>query len=415
MAENIGSSKKIAVVGGGAAGLMAAGEAARLGADVTLFEKNEKLGKKLIITGKGRCNVTNLCDIGEFMQNVATNGKFLYSALNYFTPQDCVDFFEGLGAKLKVERGNRVFPESDKSFDIADALKKFAGIGGVKVKFAKVDKILAEGGEVTGVAAGSNKYKCDAAIVCTGGLSYKSTGSDGDGYKFAREAGHNIIGLKPSLVPLEVRERWCADLMGLSLRNVTLAVREDSKKIFEELGEMLFTHFGVSGPLVLSASSHIRRLGESDYKLAVDLKPGLSAEQLDRRILGDFEKYKNKDFSNCLDDLLPKKLIAVIVGLSGIEPGKKVNEVTRGERGGLVRLLKNLELSVSRFRDIDEAIITCGGVDTREISSSRMESKLVRGLYFAGELIDVDAYTGGFNLQIAFATGKLAGKSAAEA
>ena len=403
---------KIAVIGGGASGLMAAGEAARLGAEVTLFEKNQKLGKKLIITGKGRCNVTNLCDINEFMQNVATNGKFLYSALNYFSPRDCVDFFEGLGSKLKVERGKRVFPVSDKSFDIIDALKKFAGMYGVKIKFAKAEKILIENGAVTGLTAG-NTYNFDRVIICTGGMSYKSTGSDGDGYKFARRAGHKITELKASLVPLEIREKLCADLMGLSLKNINLSVWEDEKKIFEERGEMLFTHFGVSGPLVLSASSHIRNTGAKDYRLSLDLKPALNGEQLDRRILSDFEKYKNKDFKNCLDDLLPKKLIPVVIGLSGISPEKKVNEITRAERSELARLLKNFELSVAKFRPLDEAIITCGGVDTREIHSNKMESKLISGLYFAGEVIDVDAYTGGFNLQIAFATGKLAGKNAA--
>jgi len=432
------ANKKIAVIGGGAAGLMAAGEAAA-GADVTLFEKNEKLGKKLIITGKGRCNVTNACDINEFMRNVATNGKFLYSALNYFTPQDCMNFFENLGAKLKVERGNRVFPASDKSFDIIDALKKFASINKVKVQFEKINKVIVENGAVTGLVA-DNKYKFDAVIICTGGLSYKATGSDGDGYKFARELGHNIIELKPSLVPLEIRERFCTDLMGLSLKNIKLTVWEDNnvgdavlsvpqiykngrqnvaptrKKIFEELGEMLFTHFGVSGPLVLSASSHIKNISEKNYKLALDLKPGLSEEQLDRRVLADFEKYKNKDFKNCLDDLLPKKIIPVFINLLKdiINPEKKVNEITRAERAELVNLLKNLELSVSGFRPLDEAIITCGGIDTREIYSNKMESKLVSGLYFAGEIIDVDAYTGGFNLQIAFSTGKLAGKSAAD-
>jgi predicted Rossmann fold flavoprotein len=318
-------NKKIAVIGGGAAGLMAAGEAAKSGADFTLFEKNDKLGKKLIITGKGRCNVTHFCDIKEFMQNVATNGKFLYSALNYFTPQDCVDFFESLGAKLKIERGNRVFPVSDKSFDIIDALKKFAAMNGVKIKFEKVDKIIIENGAVAGLVAINNRYSFDRAIICTGGLSYKNTGSDGDGYRFAREAGHNIINLKASLVPLEIHERWCAGLMGLSLKNIKLAVWENNKKIFEELGEMLFTHFGVSGPLVLSASSHIRYIGEKDYRISLDLKPGLSLEQLDRRVLADFGKYKNKDFKNSLDDLLPKKIIPVFVDLLKhiINPEKK--------------------------------------------------------------------------------------------
>jgi len=415
--------KKIAVIGGGAAGLMAAGEAAVTGGadvEVTLFEKNEKLGKKLIITGKGRCNVTNLCDINEFMRNVATNGKFLYSALNYFSPRDCMDFFGGLGVRLKVERGNRVFPESDKSFDIIDALKKFINTNGVKIKFAKVQKILAENGKITGLIA-DRQYDFDSIIICTGGTSYKSTGSDGDGYKFARDLGHTVATLKPSLVPIEIREPFCAELMGLTLRNVKLTVFDDSdneksekikKKISDDFGEMLFTHFGVSGPLVLSASSHIRHIGERNYTLNIDLKPALSTEQLDKRILSDFEKYKNKDFKNCLDDLLPKTLIPVFVKLSGIDPDKKVNEITRTERLNIVSLLKNFELTVKKFRPIDEAIITCGGIDVREIHSNRMESKLVSGLYFAGEIIDVDAYTGGFNLQIAFATGKLAGKSA---
>jgi len=410
------SKKKIAVVGGGAAGLMAAGEAATSGGadvEVTLFEKNEKLGKKLIITGKGRCNVTNLCDINEFMQNVATNGKFLYSALNYFSPRDCMDFFEGLGAKLKVERGNRVFPVSDKSFDIIDALKKLVNKNGVQIKFAKVQKILAVDGMITGLIA-DRQYDFDSVIICTGGTSYKSTGSDGDGYKFARELGHTVTPLKPSLVPLEIQERFCAELMGLTLRNVKLSVLENDKKIFYEFGEMLFTHFGVSGPLVLSASSHIRHIGAKKYTLILDLKPALSDEQLDKRILSDFEKYKNKDFKNCLDDLLPKTLIPVFIKVSNINPDKKVNEITRLERQNILALLKNFELTVKKFRPIDEAIITCGGVDVCEIYSNRMESKLVDGLYFAGEIIDVDAYTGGFNLQIAFATGKLAGKSAVD-
>ena len=408
--------KKIAVIGGGAAGLMAAGEAAKYGADVTLFEKNDKLARKIAITGKGRCNVTNLCDVNEFLSNVATNPKFLYSALNYFTPQDCMDFFENLGVKLKVERGKRVFPVSDNAFEIVDALKKAVNINKVKVKFEEIKAVLINNCKVSGLVTKNEKYNYDAVIICTGGLSYRSTGSDGDGYRFAREAGHNITELKASLVPLEIHEKWCADLMGLSLKNIKLAVYENNKKIFEELGEMLFTHFGVSGPLVLSASSHIRKIGEKDYRLTIDLKPGLSDEQLDRRVLSDFEKYKNKDFKNCLDDLLPKKMIPVFISLLEdiINPEKKVNEITRDERHELVKLFKSFELSVKKFRPLDEAIITCGGVDTREIYSNKMESKLVSGLYFAGEIIDVDAYTGGFNLQIAFATGKLAGKCAAE-
>jgi len=438
--------KKIAVIGGGAAGLMAAGEAAKSGADVTLFEKNEKLGKKLAITGKGRCNVTNLCGINEFLSNVATNPKFLYSALNYFTPQDCVDFFENLGCKLKVERGKRVFPVSDNAFDIVDALKKFVKINHVKVRFAKVDKILADNIKITGLVADGKKYDFDAVIICTGGISYPGTGSTGDGYKFARQAGHNIIDLKPSLAPVEIKEKFCADLMGLSLKNIKFYVYEyvgdvafdvprateggrPYKKIFEETGEMLFTHFGISGPLVLSASSHIRDAGttayasgvhdcrpQKEYKLKIDLKPALNEEQLDKRILSDFEKYKNKMFKNSLDDLLPKKLIPVFIEIleDHINPEKKINEITKNERTEIVKLLKNFDMTFKKFRPVEEAVITCGGVDTKEILSNKMESKLIKELYFAGEIIDVDAYTGGFNLQIAFSTGKLAGKSAAE-
>ena len=417
-------SKKIAVVGGGAAGLMAAGEAAGRGADVTLFEKNEKLGKKLAITGKGRCNVTNLCSIAEFLSNVATNPKFLYSALNCFSPQNCMDFFEGLGVKLKVERGKRVFPASDSAFEIVDALKKFVKTNKVKVKFAKVERLLVDGlqtpafgtpfqkGAIAGLYAGG-EYAFDSVIVCTGGLSYPGTGSTGDGYRFARQAGHSVTDLKPSLVPIEIKEKFCAELMGLSLKNIELCVYENDKKIFGEMGEMLFTHFGISGPLTLAASSHMRE--SKGYRISLDLKPALSEQQLDKRILADFEKYKNKMFKNSLDDLLPQKLIPVFVEMLGdyMDPEKKIHEVTKTERSEIVRLLKAFPMSFKNFRPIDEAIVTCGGVKTDEIYSNRMESKLIGGLYFAGEVIDVDAHTGGFNLQIAFSTGKLAGKCAA--
>jgi len=396
---------------------MAAGEAAANGASVTLFEKNEKLGKKIAITGKGRCNVTNLCGINEFLSNVATNPKFLYSALNYFSPQDCVDFFENLGVKLKVERGKRVFPLSDSAFDIVDALKRFVKINKVNVKFEKAEKILVDNKKIAGLIADGREYYFDAVIICTGGISYPGTGSTGDGYRFARETGHNIVDLKPSLAPVEIRESFCSDLMGLSLKNIKLYVYEDNKKIFEEMGEMLFTHFGISGPLVLSASSHIRDFENKTYKIKLDLKPALNEEQLDKRILSDFEKYKNKMFKNSLDDLLPKKIIPVFLNILensevSINPEKKINEITKNERTELVKLLKNFEMSFKKFRPVEEAIITCGGVDTKEIFSNKMESKIVSGLFFAGEVIDVDAYTGGFNLQIAFSTGKLAGKSA---
>jgi len=408
--------KKIAVVGGGAAGLVAAGEAAAAGADVTLFEKNAKLAKKIAITGKGRCNVTNLCDVNEFLSNVATNPKFLYSALNCFSPLDCMDFFENLGVELKVERGKRVFPASDNAFDIVDALKKFVRLNGVNVKFDRVENLIVDNNNVTGLVAGGQKYGFDAAIICTGGMSYPGTGSTGDGYKFAREAGHNIISLKPSLVPVEIKEKFCAGLMGLSLRNVKLCVYENENKIFEEQGEMMFTHFGVSGPLALSASSHIRGAGNKSYKLILDLKPALGEDKLDKRLLADFEKYKNKMFKNSLDDLLPKKLIPVFTEILSehINPGKKINEITKAERTRIVGLLKSFGMTFSKLRPLEEAIVTCGGVDTNEILSNKMESKLIGGLYFAGEVIDVDAYTGGFNLQIAFSTGKLAGKTAAK-
>ena len=426
MGEKQMPNKKIAVIGGGAAGLMAAGEAAKSGADVTLFEKNEKLAKKVAITGKGRCNVTNLCGVSEFLSNVATNPKFLYSALNYFTPQDCVDFFENLGIGLKVERGKRVFPKSDNAFDIVDALKKFAKINNVRVRFEKVGKILVNENKIAGLIADGQKYNFDAVIICTGGMSYPGTGSTGDGYKFAKDLGHNIIDLKPSLVPLEIKEKFCAGLMGLSLKNVKLRVYEEMRgecragdtprPLFEEMGEMLFTHFGISGPLVLSASSHIRNGENKNYKIRLDLKPALDEEKLDKRILSDFEKYKNKMFRNSLDDLLPKKFIPVFVKIleDHINPDKKINEITKAERTELVKLFKNFDMTFKKFRPIEEAIITCGGIDTKEIMSNKLESKLISGLYFAGEIIDVDAYTGGFNLQIAFSTGKLAGKSAAQ-
>ena len=407
-------NKKIAVVGGGAAGLMAAGEAARLGGDVTLFEKNEKLGRKIAITGKGRCNVTNLCSIGEFLSNVPTNPRFLYSALNYFSPEDCFAFFEDLGAGLKTERGKRVFPISERAFDIVDALKKFVKINKVKIKFANTEKILTADKKITGLTAGGREYFFDRVIICTGGISYPGTGSTGDGYRFAREAGHRVTDLRASLIPLEINEKFCRELEGLSLKNIKLYLYENDIRIFEDMGEMLFTNFGISGPLALSASSHIRDPAGKSYKIKLDLKPGLDWELLDRRILSDFEKYKNKDFKNSLGDLLPKKLIPVFLGILDIGTERKINGITKGEREKLARLLKNFEMGFKNFRPVEEAVITCGGVDTNEIFSNKMESKLISGMYFAGEVIDIDAYTGGFNLQIAFSTGKLAGKNAAE-
>ena len=412
---------KVAVIGGGAAGLVAAGEAAMYGAEVTLFEHNERLGKKLVITGKGRCNLTNLCDVNEFLSNVAVNPQFLYSALNYFTPHDTMRFFEELGVELKVERGRRVFPASDKSFDIVDALRKFVNINRVKILYEKVSDIIIENNKITGLRTEKRDYLFDSVVICTGGVSYPSTGSTGDGYIFGRKAGHNIIPPKPSLVPLEIKERFCSDLMGLSLKNVLVSLYENKnnnseKKIFYEMGEMIFTHFGISGPLVLSLSSHIRDTGgisEDKYIVKIDLKPALNEQQLDKRILSDFAENINKSYKNALNQLLPQKLIPVIVKLSEINPEAKVNEITKIERLRLVYSLKNFKLTVKKFRPIDEAIITSGGIDVKEIIPNRMESKLVKGLFFAGEVIDVDAYTGGYNLQIAFSTGKLAGKHSA--
>lgn len=404
----------IAVIGGGAAGLMAAGCAARAGARVLLFESNPKVGRKIYITGKGRCNVTNCCDVPQVLANVPVNPRFLYSALGQFSPQDAMAFFESLGVPLKVERGNRVFPVSDKAADIVDALFAFVKKQGVQLVFQPVSRIVSENGAVCGVEAGGKTYEADRVIVATGGASYPATGSTGDGYRFARALGHTIVPPRPSLVPLVESGDVCREMMGLSLKNVRLAAFEDGKKVFEDFGEMLFTHFGVSGPLVLSASAHMRHFGSKSYRLAIDLKPALDEKTLDKRLLGDFEKHKNSDFINALGELLPRKMIPVVVRLSGIDARGKVHSVTRAQRQSLVRLLKAFPVEISGARPIAEAIITSGGVAVKEVNPKTMESKKVPGLYFAGEVLDVDAYTGGFNLQIAWATGRLAGLSAAE-
>ena len=408
--------KKIVIIGGGAAGLMAACCAAYRyrdgGAQITLIEKNEKAGRKLMITGKGRCNVTNNCDLDTLISHVPRNGKFLYSAFSGFLPQDTMTFFESLGVPLKTERGNRVFPVSDKASDIVDALVKCVRSHKIKVIHATAKEIVSENGKVTGARlADDSFFPADRVILATGGISYPLTGSTGDGYRMAAQLGHTVTELKPSLVPLTVHEGFCSHLAGLSLKNVTFSVFEEGKKkpIFSELGEMLFTHFGVSGPLVLSASSHMRYMGKKQYTAAVDLKPALSPEQLDRRILRDFEEEKNKDLSNALDKLLPKSLIPVIIFLSGIDPRTKINQISREERLELGKIIKNLPLTVTGFRPIEEAIITSGGISVKEVDPATMESKLVRGLFFAGEILDVDAYTGGFNLQIAFSTAFAAG------
>lgn len=407
--------KKVVIIGGGAAGLMAAVSAAKVDSSalITVIEKNSRPARKIMITGKGRCNVTNNCDIDTLISNVSRNGKFLYSAFNALTAKDTYEQFEKWGVPLKTERGNRVFPVSDKAVDIVDALVNNAKRVS-KIVEGTVKSIIVNNGSVKGVRLESGEFfEADSVILATGGMSYPVTGSTGDGYKMAEAIGHTVTEIKPSLIPLECHEGFCSRLSGLSLKNVTLSVFEDEKKkpVFTELGEMLFTHFGISGPLVLSASAHIKYLDKKSYKAVIDLKPALSAEQLDKRILRDFSEELNKDFANSLDALLPKSLIPVIVALSGIPANTKVNQISREERLGLVNLIKNFTLKITGTRPIEEAIITRGGIPVKEINSSTMESKIIKGLYFAGEIVDVDAYTGGFNLQIAFSTGFLAGEN----
>lgn len=399
------------VIGGGAAGMMCSLIAARRGLDVILLEPNKMLGRKLRITGKGRCNVTNNCDIKEFLTNIPGDGRFLYSALNRLSPRDTMQFFESLGLPLKTERGNRVFPVSDNANDVAGTLARNLERSGVRHIRESANHIIAENGEVTGVKTDSGVISCRAAVICTGGLSYPLTGSAGAGYKMARELGHSIAPCRPSLVPLESDDEYCAQMQGFSLKNVTLSAYENDKLIFRELGEMLFTHFGVSGPLVLSASSHMRNFGSAKYRLSIDLKPALDEKKLDARLLRDFEKYANRDFANSLCDLAGKTMIPVLVELSGIPAEEKVNSITRQQRHDLLRLFKEFPVLISRPRPIDEAIVTSGGVLTKEINPRTMESKLVSGLYFAGEVMDVDAYTGGFNLQIAWSTAYVAANS----
>ena len=399
------------VIGGGAAGMMCRAVAAERGLDVILLEPNKILGRKLRITGKGRCNVTNNCDIREFLNNIPGDGRFLYSALNRLSPRDTMELFESLGLHLKTERGNRVFPVSDNANDVAGTLQRYMNRAGVRVIHSSAKHIITEADTVTGVETCDGVIECRAAVICTGGLSYPLTGSRGAGYKMAQELGHTVTPTRPSLVPLESDDDYCAEMQGFSLKNVTLSAYEDDKLIYKELGEMLFTHFGVSGPLVLSASSHMRRFGEAKYELRIDLKPGLDEKKLDARLLRDFEKYANRDFANSLGDLVGKAMIPVLVRLSGIPAETKVNSITREQRHELLRLLKSFPVSVSGPRPIDEAIVTSGGVSTKEINPRTMQSKLVGGLYFAGEVLDLDAYTGGFNLQIAWSTAYVAANS----
>lgn len=415
--------RKVIVIGGGAAGMMAAVAAAEKGNRVTLIEKNEKLGKKLFITGKGRCNVTNAADMEVLFANVCTNEKFLYSAFYQYDNHAVMEFLEKAGCPLKTERGDRVFPLSDHSSDVIAAFQRSLKKLDVEILFHTEVKDLVvaescnagEGSEkplVKGVQLANGKMlEADAVIVCTGGVSYPSTGSTGDGHRFAEETGHKMVECKPSLVPLETAETWCKELMGLSLRNVSVRMVMGKKEIYNGFGEMLFTHFGVSGPLILSASAYYVKQKKADVSLFIDLKPALDEEQMDKRLLRDFEENKNKQFKNALGGLFPTKLIPVMIELSGINPDKKVNEITREERKNFVTLIKNLPLTVTGTRSFAEAIITQGGVSVKEVNPSTMESKKVQGLYFAGEVLDLDAMTGGFNLQIAWSTGHLAGES----
>ena len=401
----------LAVIGGGPAGMMCAITAAERGLRVTLLEPNQKLGRKLRITGKGRCNITNNCGVREFMANIPGDGRFLYSAVNRFGMKEVMAFFEERGLPLKTERGNRVFPVSDNANDVAGLLTRQCEKSGVRILHTAAKDILVSDGAVIGVVTGEGQLSCRAAAICTGGLSYPLTGSTGAGYRMAEKLGHTVTPRRPSLVPLESNDSWCAEMQGFALKNVTLSAYEDDKLIYRELGEMLFTHFGVSGPLVLSASAKMRHMGEKRYRLEIDLKPGLDEKKLDARILRDFEKYSNKEFKNALGELAGRTMIPVLIRLSGIPEDTKVNGITREQRQRLLHLFKAFPVSVRGTRPIDEAIVTAGGVSTKEINPRTMESKLVRGLYFAGEVLDLDAYTGGFNLQIAWSTGYVAGIS----
>ena len=392
--------------------MMAAITAAEAGATVTLLEPNERLGKKLNITGKGRCNVTNNAGLEELLANIPCNGKFLYSAFSRFDGRDAMAFFEGLGVPLKTERGNRVFPVSDRAFDISAALERRLRKLRVSIVQDRAKVLEIESNVILGVVGSQTSYPADAVILATGGVSYPATGSTGEGHVLAEKAGHTVTPLRGSLVPLRDFGA-CGNLQGLSLRNVGLTVYENNKKIYTDFGELVFTHFGVSGPLILSASAHMRRFGERAYHLEIDLKPALDEQTLDRRLLSDFEKYKNHDFCNALDSLLPKKIIPEIIRASGIDPRQKVHDITKEQRRGLLQILKHFPVVIAGPCPVTDAIVTSGGVKVGEVNPTTMESKLVKGLYFAGEILDTDGYTGGFNLQIAWATGRAAGQAAA--
>lgn len=403
----------VAVIGGGPAGMTAAMAAAAGGAVVTVYDGNRDLGRKLRITGKGRCNITNDCTPQEFLNHIMRGRKFMYGPIFRFKPEDAIAMFNDMGVETKTERGRRVFPLSDNANDVADALAKRVREYGVSVVRSVVDDVMIEDGRAVGIKIGKEAYPYDAVVVATGGMSYPKTGSTGDGYKFARKAGIKVTSLKPSLVPIVTTEDT-SSMMGLSLKNVVLTVKDkDGKKVYSEMGEMLFTHFGVSGPLVLSASAHMQEGPVSDYRMSVNMKPALTEDELDKRLVSDFAKYSTKDFINSLSDLLPSSMIPYMVGLSGIDPHKKTGAVTREERRRFSDLLRGLEFTPKSFRGIEEAIVTCGGVDTAELDPRTMMARKVPGLFFAGEVIDADAYTGGYNLQIAYSTGVLAGESAA--
>lgn len=404
--------KTIIVIGGGAAGMMAAGTAAERGLNVKLIEKNNRLGRKIMITGKGRCNLTNACDdVNTLLKNVVTNSRFLYSAFYNFDNFQTISFFENLGVKTKIERGERVFPDSDKSSDIVDAMHNYLIDNNVEIINDTVDEIVTDSAAVTGVKCSKCGFiDADSVVLATGGISYPATGSTGDGYTFAEDLGHTIVDLRPSLVPLTVSEDWCSELSGLTLKNIAITVNnKNGKKVYSDFGEMMFAHFGITGPVILSSSAYLKDMATDSYTITLDLKPALNEKQLDERILRDFAQYQNKDLINALDMLLPKALIPVMISLAEIEPHKKVNSVTHQERWRLTELIKNIQLHVTGFCPPEQAIITSGGINVKEINPSTMESKIINGLFFAGEIIDVDALTGGFNLQIAFSTGRLAG------
>lgn len=412
---------RVIVIGGGAAGMIAAITSSNEGNDVTLIEKTSSLGNKIKITGKGRCNLTFDGDIEDFKNNIVKNFKFMYSSFNAFSNVDVVNYFNKLGVKTKIERGGRVFPVSDDANEVVKVLKDELNKNHVNIIYnVSVDNFILDNNKIKALKLSNNKIiECDKCIIATGGKSYPKTGSSGDGYVYAKKLGHKIVDLKPGLVPLRSNDSICKLLQGLSLKNVTLSLKyKGGKEIYKEFGEMMFSHFGITGPIVLSASSKLNRvenvdnlMQNSDIIASIDLKPALDDDTLDKRICRDFEKYTNKEFKNSLDDLLPKKLIPVIIELSGIDENKKVNQITKEERKRLVKLLKNLQITITGFMPFDIAVITSGGVDVKDINPKTMESKIVKGIYFAGEILDVDAYTGGFNLQIAFSTGYAAGKN----